>query len=124
MKGIPPLPAGRDVNVRLLPLGSKLTPGASLSRSVELPLPLVEQSPYEPPARLEEYEPVDVPRLLFAVQFLRSTVDGFSVETAPHGEGLFRVRSKDTVSQAETLTVPLDAPMKMLKRKDPFSRIA
>jgi len=48
----------------------------------------------------------------------------FNTEPAPHGPDLFRVRGKDTVSQAETMTCEIDVKdLQMLKRKDMFSRL-
>jgi len=125
LKGIPPLPKDRLVYVRIMPLGTKLAPGQSITRVFEVPLPLREQNHlYYAPLRPEDYEAVKVKMLILAVQFLRSTIEGFNAEPASHGLDLFRVRGKDTVSQAETMTCEIAVQdLQMLKRKDMFSRL-
>src|SRR5262245_9485733 len=75
LKGIPPLPVGRRVLVRRMPLGTKIAPGGKLERTFELPLPLIEQGPYDPPLKSEEYDRVEVNELLVTLQFVRSTLE-------------------------------------------------
>ncbi len=48
LKGIAPLPPDRLVNVRVIPLAAKLAPNATLTRSLEVQLPLAETDPYHP----------------------------------------------------------------------------
>jgi len=89
LKGIPPLPEDRLVYVRIMPLGAKLAPGKTIGRVFELTLPLREQNRwYYAPLRPEDYEAVKVKTLILAVQFLRSTIEGFNTEPAPHGPDL------------------------------------
>jgi hypothetical protein len=125
LKGIPPLPADRMVSVRLMPLGAKLAPGQSIQRMFEVPLPLREQNHwYYAPLSPEGYDSVNVKRLILGVQFLRSTVEGFNAEPAPHGPNLFKVEGKNTAGQAETLTCEIAVQdLQMLKRRDFFSRL-
>ncbi len=125
LKGIPPLPADRTVLVRIIPLGTKLSPGQSIERVFEVTHPLMEQNHwYYAPLRPEEYDAAKVKTLILAVQFLRSTIEGFNAEPAPHGPDLFRVGGKDTAGQAETLTCEIAVQdLQMLKRKDMFSRL-
>ena len=125
LKGIPPLPADRMVLVRIMPLGTKLAPGQSIERVFEVPLPLREQNHwYYASLSPEGYDSVKVKTLILAVQFLRSTVEGFNAEPAPHGPNLFKVRSKDTAGQAETMTCEIAVQdLQMLKRRDFFSRL-
>ena len=124
LKGIPPLPKDRLVYVRIMPLGAKLAPGKSFERVFEVSLPLREQNRwYYATLRLEDYETVKVKTLILAVQFLRSTVEGFHAEPSPYGPGLFRVQGQDTVRQAETMTCEIAVQdLQMLTRKDMFSR--
>jgi hypothetical protein len=125
LRGIAPLPADRHVYVRIMPLGEKLAPGQSIERMFEVPLPLREQNRwYYAPLNPEGYDIVKVKTLILAVQFLRSTIEGFNAEPAPYGPDLYRVRGKDTVGQAETMTYKIAVQgLQMLKRKDFFSRI-
>ena len=125
LKGIPPLPEDRTVLVRIMPLGMKLAPGQSIERAFQVPLPLREQNRwYCPPLGPEGYDGAKVKTLILAVQFLRSTIEGFNAEPAPHGPDLFRVRGKNTVGQAETMTCEIAVQdLLMLRRKDMFSRL-
>src|SRR5687767_2920135 len=54
LKGIPPLPP-KTVTVRIIPLGTKLAPGAQIERKFGLELPLREKSVYYPELRLEDH---------------------------------------------------------------------
>jgi hypothetical protein len=125
LKGIPPLPADRMVSVRIMPLGTKLAPGQSIERVFEVTLPLREQNRwYYTPLGPEGYDGAKVKTLILAVHFLRSTIEGFNAEPAPHGPDLFRVRGKHTVGQAETMTCEIAVQdLQMLRRKDMFSRL-
>jgi len=124
LRGIPPLPAGRQVTVQLIPLATRLAAGEKLERAFELPLPLKETSPYYLPLKPEEYQVVELRSILFGVQFLRDTVEGLRVKPAPHGPGFYQVWSKDPVAQAQTLEHQFDAQgVQLWKRKDWFSRI-
>jgi hypothetical protein len=125
LKGIPPLPADRMVLVRIMPLGTKLAPGQSIERVFEVPLPLMEQNHwYYASLSPEGYDSVKVKTLILAVQFLRSTVEGFNAEPAPHGPNLFKVRSKNTAGHAETISCEIAVQaLQVLKRKDFFSRL-
>lgn len=122
--GITPLPADKLVTVRIIPPGTRLAPGERVERIVELPVPLEERSLYYASLPPEQYDIVAVISLTFMVHFIRSTVPGFHAEPAPHGQGLFRVRSQDTVAQASALEQGFRMPsLKLKKRKDMFSRI-
>ncbi len=123
LKGIAPLPVDRDIKARIIPLGTKVAPGGGLARSVELALPLQEQSPYYPPLEPKACEQILVATVLLRVQFLRSTAEGFEAEASSWPD-LFFVRSKYTVGHAENLDCELDVgDVKLLRRKDVFSRI-
>lgn len=125
LRGIPPLPADRMVTVRLIPLGTKVPPGGQLERTVELELPLKETSPYYLPLKPEEYQACDLTDITFAVQMVKSNVEGFTATEASHGPGLYVVRSKNIVGQAESLEFSFKAPpkQKLLKRTDRFTRL-
>ena len=108
-----------------MPLGTKIVPGGKVERSFSIPLPLREQSAWYYPALEEkDYEKITIRKIDFAVQFLRSTVEGFAAEPASFGRDLYHVRGKHTVGQAETLHCEIDArDMSMWKRRDLFTRL-
>jgi len=123
LKGIAPLPVDRDIKARIIPLGTKVSPGNTLARSVDLSLPLLEQSPYYPPLEPNAYEQVVVATVLLRVQFLRSTAEGFEAEASAWPD-LFIVRSKNTVGHAESLDCELSVgDLRLLRRKGAFSRV-
>lgn len=123
LKGIPPLPR-QPVVVRVIPLGSKIPTDGTLERSLSLSLPLAEQSPYFGDLPLREYEQSDVHKVIFGIQFIRGNREGFSALAAEFGGDVYRVQTKATVQDAETLIC--EFPTKnliILKRKDDFVRI-
>lgn len=125
LKGIPPLPADKTVSMRVMPLGTKLAPQANLERTLEIPLPLREQSDwYYSPLELDKYEKATVNRLTFDVQFIRSTVDGFKAEPASFAPELFNVRSSYTVGHAQKVRCEKTLEsLILLKRPDMFTRL-
>jgi hypothetical protein len=123
LKGIAPLPPDRAVNVRVIPFAAKLTPGASLERSLEVPLPLAETDPYHPDLPLREYELTDIKGVVLTIEFLRSTVEGFAVEPAAGAPDLYHVRSKHTAGQTERVSCAFPSrQLQILKRPDNFPR--
>ena len=125
LKGIPPLPANKKVAVRIIPLGTKLAPDAKVERTFDLMFPLKEQSPwYYSSLEPEDYEEIDIKSLRFTLQFLPSTAEGCEAEPASYEPRLYIVRGKHTVRQVEELDSEFDAQgIKLLKRKDMFSRL-
>lgn len=126
LKGIPPLPANRTVTVRVMPLGTKMEPKQKIERKLEITIPLKEQSKwYYAPLKPEEYEETRVDKIVFNAHFLRSTVEGFEAEPAEYAPGFSVVSGRHTVGQAEKVqcNVNLEEPLKLLKRKDWFTRI-
>jgi hypothetical protein len=123
LKGIPPLPEDRDLYGHVIPLAARLAPEATLERSLEVPLPLAETSPYYPDLPLREYQLTDVQGVMLAVGFLRSTVDGFGAETAAGAADLYRVWGKDTLGQTELVSCAFPSrQLQILKRPDHFPR--
>lgn len=118
-KGIPPLPRGRLVNLRIMPLGTKLPPGQTVERTFDLPLPLREVSPYDGGDENVAYEPTKVIRLRLTLHVLSSQVEGFEAEPVASMPDFFLVRGNDTAGQAEELACEMDVPgLPFLQRKD------
>lgn len=123
LKGIAPLPTDRAVTVRIIPLAAKLPAGATLSRELEIPLPLAETSPYFPDLPLRQYELIDIPGVLISVEFLRSTVDGFSAASVDFAPDLYRVSARNTVGMSERVSHAFPTQrLSILKRPDAFPR--
>lgn len=122
LKGIPPLPT-HPVAVRIIPLGTKVLPGGRLERTVSIPLPLVEQSPYYGDLPVRQHDQVEVAEVVFAVQFLRSTVEGFAAGPVDYADGAYRVQGRNTVGQAETVECRFPTKsLTLLTRQDAFTR--
>jgi len=124
LRGIPPLPS-MPVTVRIMPLGTKIEPGSAVSREVKIPLPMRERSDwYYTPLPPEEYSDRSVDKLVFRLQFIRSSVEGFEAKPAHYAPEYFIVKGKNTVGQAETLTSEFQLEKtQIFVRKDIFPRI-
>ena len=123
LKGIAPLPPDRLVNVRVIPLAAKLPPKGTLTRSLEVRLPLAETDPYHPDLPLREYELTDIQGVVLTIEFLRGTVEGFAAEPVADAPDLYRVRGKDTVGQTERASCVFPSrQLQILKRSDSFPR--
>ncbi len=123
LRGIPPLPS-MPVNVRVMPLGTKLEQNGSLAREFNIPLPLRERSDwYYAPLAPEEYLDQSVNHISLAVQFIRSTVENFEAKPADYAPDFFIVNSKNIVGQTETLKAEFTIEKTQLfVRKDLFPR--
>lgn len=123
LKGIAPLPTDRRVTVRVVPFATKLPPGETLTRQLDVPLPLAETSPYFADLPLRQYELVDIPGVLFSVEFLRSTAEGFSAMPVDFAPDLYRVSAKNTVGMTERLSTSFPTQrLSIMKRGDAFPR--
>jgi hypothetical protein len=123
LKGIAPLPTDRAVTVRVIPLAAKLPGGETLSRQLEVPLPLAETSPYFPDLPLRQYELVDISGVLFSVEFLRSTVEGFAALPVDFAPDLYRVSARNTAGMTEPLSISFPTQrLNIMKRSDAFPR--
>jgi hypothetical protein len=123
LKGIAPLPTDRRVTVRIIPFATKLPPGETLTRQLDVPLPLAETSPYFADLPLRQYEMVDIPGVLFSVDFLRSTAEGFSAMPVDFAPDLYRVSAKNTVGMTERLSTSFPTQrLSIMKRGDAFPR--
>ena len=123
LKGIPPLPTDRSVTVRIIPLAAKLPPGATLTRQLEIPLPLAEASPYFPDLPLRQYELVDISGVQFSVEFLRSTAEGFSATPVDFAPDLYQVSARNTAGMTERVMCAFPTQrLTIMKRLDTFPR--
>ena len=94
-----------------------------LTRQLEIPLPLAETSPYFPDLPLRQYELVDIPGVLFSVDFLRSTAEGFSAMPVDFAPDLYRVSAKNTVGMTERISSSYPTQrLSIMKRTDAFPR--
>jgi hypothetical protein len=123
LKGIAPLPPDRDVNVRIIPLAAKLAPSGTLTRSLEVELPLAETDPYHADLPLRAYDLTDIQGIVLTIEFLSSRVDGFGAEPAADAPDLYRVWGKHTVGQTERVSCSFPSrQLQILKRRDNFPR--
>jgi len=123
LRGIAPLPTDRRVYMRVIPLAVKLAAGATLTRQIEVPLPLAETSPYFPDLPLRQYEPVDLPGVRFSVEYLRGTVEGFSATPVDFADDLLRVAARNTVGMTERVSCSYQTQrISIMKRTDAFPR--
>lgn len=123
LKGIAPLPPGRQVTVRIIPLAAKLAAGGMLERVLEVPLPLAETDPYHPDLPLREYVLTDIQGVVLTIEFISSTVEGFAAEPPDFAPDLYRVRGNNTVGQTERVSCAFPSrQLQIMKRTDDFPR--
>lgn len=124
LRGIPPLPIF-PVAVRVMPLATRLEPGAKVEREFSIPVPMRERNDwYYPPVSIEEHTVGSVSKLNFAVHFIRESIDGFQSSPVPYAPDYLNVSGTSTVKQAEMLTTELPIrPVHLFIRKDIFTRI-
>ena len=123
LKGIAALPTDRSVTMRIVPLAVRLPAGGVLARSLTIPLPLAETSPYFPDLPLRQYELIETQGLYFSVEFLRSTAAGFSATAVDFAPDLYRVSAQNTVGMTERITQAFASQrLSIMKRPDEFPR--
>jgi hypothetical protein len=123
MKGIAPLPRDKRVWQRVIPLAAKVSPGESLQRRLEIPLPLVETGPYHPELRLRDYEQHEIKGVCVLIEFLESSVEGFVATPVDYAPNLFQVRGSNTPAQVQRVGQCFPArQLTILKRPDNFPR--
>lgn len=101
IRGLPPYPQEKDMSAYITPHASKILPGKSLKRKIELTVPLVESNPYYSPLEHDQYEPDTVRKMKLYVHFIRSSVEGFEAKPVAFGEGVFFVKSKFLIRDVE-----------------------
>jgi hypothetical protein len=123
MKGIAPLPPGRSVAVRVIPLAAKVSPGGTLERRLEVGLPLHETDPYHPDLPVRQYRQREIAGIVLTVQYLSAAVVGFAAVPSDVAPGLFRVMAQDTVGQVAPASCRYPSRgLTILQRTDDFPR--
>jgi hypothetical protein len=123
LRGIPPLPEDRDILGHVIPLAARLPPGGTLQRTLEVPLPLAETSPYYPDLPVRQYELTDIQGVVLTVEFLRASAEGFRAEPAAGAADLYDVWSRDLFRQVERVSCTFPSrQLQILKRPGEFPR--
>jgi hypothetical protein len=123
IRGLPPYPREKDMAVFITPQASKIAVKQSLKRTIELPLPLVEASPYYKPLERERYEPVKIKTLKLYVHIIRSNVEGFEAAPVSFGKDIFHIRSKYLIAQVEKFYKEFSVKeVELLKYPETFTR--
>lgn len=120
-KGIPKLPAIASVEVRDIPLTTKVEAGKEFGETVDVPLPLEEYNPYfqkDPESKVEERV---AERVYLVVQYIREK-EGLEVKQTKIGNA-FKVDHPDLFSNVESLKSDLrGGGFKVNRRLDTFER--
>lgn len=124
LKGIPPPPPNKRIMHYVIPVASKLEPGAVLKRTVSMPIPLREQNPYYLPLDIKEADEAKVNRIVFSMHIVRDTLEGFRVEPTELGPDLFFVRAKHLLVEREEVSCGVELKdMQVFKYKETFPRL-
>src|SRR5262249_51462834 len=117
--GVPPIPKGLHVYVKVVPFAVRLRPGQRHVDYLELPVPVPEWGPYADPQETEDVETVQVRRMLLSTeafgepQLVRPAKwDGAAGYFKAHGAPALRVAA----------SLGLREPLPVLKRRDDFER--
>jgi len=115
LKGIAPMPS-MPVTRPIMPLSTKLAAGASLSRTLHVPLiqgALQEMSPYYGVPDVSLFRHSAAKPVVFQLDFLRSSAPEFQAAPAELAPDLFNARSEATLTQTERLAcdLPLTLPV-------------
>ena len=122
-KFVPPLPTDRDVLAPLTPLAVLLKPGEALERTLTVPSPLAEWSPYLPEALFRTYEAVSVQGLVFAVDCWPFDVAGLAVMPAAYSPGHHGMHGPDPGGAAWRVTQRFPSRnLQLFRRLDEFPR--
>lgn len=123
LRGIPPFPEDRDILGHVIPFTARLPAGGTLERSLEIPLPLAETSPYYPDLPVRQHELTDIQGVVLELDFVRSTIEGFRAEPAGQAPDLFEVWGRNLPGQVERVSCAFPSrQLQILKRTDTFTR--
>ena len=123
VRGLPPYPQEKDMSAFYTPYTSKVGPGETLKRRLELPLPLVEFSPYYSPLETAKYEAVDVTRIRLTVNFIKSSAEGLEAKEVEFAKGVFFVKSKFLIRDTRQVDKEFTTgPIRLLKYPETFTR--
>jgi hypothetical protein len=115
--GVPPLPKGKLVTVRKIPLATRVASGADFTQELmPIPLPLTERSPYMTAEELRRLESTTVNRLSLAVQFLSASTPKIEVASVPYDATHVAVSSPRTIDDLKEVKV-------MIEQKDMVFRV-
>ena len=78
LKGVAPLPDDRDIPGVVMPLMTRLAPGARLERTLTLALPLAEHSPYYSLANVRDYRLGEIEGMRLAIDVFAKVPPGFT----------------------------------------------
>lgn len=123
IRGLPPYPREKSMSVFYTPYSSKISPGGTLKRNLELPLPLLEFNPYYSPLERDKYDPITVSKIKLYVHFLKSSVEGFEAKEVEFAKDVFFVKSKFLLRDIQKVYKEQSVgPVKLLKYPETFTR--
>jgi hypothetical protein len=107
--GIPPLPKGRLVAVRSIPLATKVASGGSFTQDLRpIPLPLTERSPYMTVEDMERLEATKVQQMSLAVQYLPASAPEIEVASVAYDTAHVAVSTPNTIGDVKEIKVALE----------------
>lgn len=123
IRGLPPYPKEKSMMTFYTPYSSKIEPGGTLKRHLDLPLPLLEFNPYYSPLEREKYEPVTITKTKLYVYFLKSSVEGFEAKEVGFAKSVFFVKSKFLLRDIQKVyNEQTVGPVKVLTYPETFTR--
>jgi hypothetical protein len=124
-KFVPPLPPGARAAHAAIPLAFRIRPGASLERTLHVPLPLAETSPYFADLTLRGYEQIALAGVLFTIGFWTADTPGLAVMPADYAPELLVVAGGPAAAKARRATRHFPVTkLDLFRRTDAFPRPA
>ena len=122
-KYLAPLPPDRQPPLPTMPLVAVVEPGGKLERTLEVPLPLAETSPYLPDPTIRHYEIVDLQAVIFAVSYWPANVPGLFAAPAEDSPGLLMIAARNPTAAAKVVSQRFPTTgLQLFKRTDAFPR--
>ncbi len=121
LKGIPAVPKGKRVELKIVPFVTKIEAGAEFHEQFELSEPISEYNPYFPTLGTDNEELTSSENVIFSIQFIRD-LEGMEEKPAPIN-GAYSIWHPDMFGRIETLSSPIRPMMiKINRRTDEFER--
>jgi hypothetical protein len=123
--GIPPIPRGLRVYVKVIPYSSLLRPGQSMEGHLEFPAPVTEWQPYldpeaaERPEGPDDFEAVEARRVLLSTEYFGES-DLIRLRESHEAPGYYQALGSPTYRTRAMLD--LTEPIPVRKRRGPFER--
>lgn len=123
LKGVAPLPEERDVPGVVMPLMTRLAPGARIERTLSLALPLAEHGPYDSVANLRDYRLSEIEGIRLAIDVFARVPPGFVANPVAYAPEHVDIGVRGTIPLLTRLSCRFPARgLHLMVRTGPYPR--